>query len=104
MHVLALYRAALSISANVPEGNGRFAKADRRNFFGIARSSAQECVLLLKLASRRGHPPVEEHASLKAQLEEIARMLAGLINGLDNCCHLSPSKLSNEIILSLRSP
>jgi four helix bundle protein len=32
-----LNRAALSISANIAEGNGRFTTKDRRNFFGIAR-------------------------------------------------------------------
>jgi hypothetical protein len=31
-----LNRASLSISANIAEGNGRFTKADRKNFFGIA--------------------------------------------------------------------
>ena len=79
-----LNRAALSISANIAEGNGRFTKADRRNFFGIARGSTQECVPLLELARRRQLLSVDEHASLKDRLEEIARMLSGLIKGLEN--------------------
>jgi four helix bundle protein len=76
-----LNRAALSIAANIAEGNGRFTKPDRRNFFGIARGSAQECVPLLELARRRGLLDDETHAMLKSHLEEIARMLTGLING-----------------------
>jgi four helix bundle protein len=78
-----LNRASLSIAANIAEGNGRFTKADRRNFFGIARGSAQECVPLLELARRRNLLGAEDHAVLKGHLEEIARMLTGLINGLE---------------------
>lgn len=78
-----LNRAALSIAANIAEGNGRFTKADRKNFFGIARGSVQECVPLLELARRRGLLEDAAHSELKDDLEEIARMLSGLIRGLD---------------------
>jgi hypothetical protein len=32
-----LNRAALSIAANIAEGNGRFTIRDRKNFFGLCR-------------------------------------------------------------------
>ena len=76
-------RASLSIAANIAEGNGRFTAADRRNFFGIARGSVQECVPLLELAARRSLIAGDLHAKLSSDLEEIAKMLSGLINGLD---------------------
>jgi four helix bundle protein len=41
-------------------------------------------VPLLELARRRGLIQQDDHDLLKAQLEEIAKMLSGLINGLDN--------------------
>jgi len=77
-----LNRAALSIATNLAEGNGRFTKADRRNFFIIARGSAQECIPLLEVARRRGFVTDAQHAQLIRDLEEIAKMLSGLINGL----------------------
>ena len=78
-----LNRASLSVAANIAEGNGRFTIPDRRNFFGIARGSVQECVPLLELARRRGFLGDPEHLQRKNELEEIARMLSGLIKGLD---------------------
>jgi four helix bundle protein len=77
-----LNRAALSVSTNLAEGNGRLTKADRRNFFTIARDSLQECVPLLEFARRRGQLSEDIHYSLKAHLEEISGMLARLITGL----------------------
>jgi len=78
-----LNRAAVSIATNIAEGNGRFTKPDKKNFFGISRGSAQECVPLLELARRRRLIEDGVHAAMKADLEEIARMLSGLINSLD---------------------
>ena len=70
-------------SPHPAEGKGRFTKADRKNFFGIARGSVQQCVPLLELARRRGLVEDAGHGKLKDDLEEIARMLSGLIKGLE---------------------
>jgi len=78
-----LQRAVTSIPANLAEGNGRFTKPDRRHYFHIARGSTHECVPLIELAARRGLIGREDAAVMRTALEEIARMIAGLINGLD---------------------
>ena len=78
-----LNRAALSVATNLAEGHGRFTKADRKNFFGIARGSAQECVPLLELARRRGLLDETRHALMRQELETIGKMISGQINGLD---------------------
>jgi four helix bundle protein len=86
--------AALSVAANIAEGNGPFAKPDRKSFFGIARGSAQDCVPLLEIAGRRGFIDEPTHQQLRADLEEIARMPSRLITGLDK----------REIWASARTP
>lgn len=48
-----LNRAALSVAANLAQGDGRFTKLDRRHVFTIARGSALECVPLLEVARQR---------------------------------------------------
>ena len=78
-----LNRAALSVAANIAEGNGRFTKADRKHFFTIARGSVQECVPLLELARRKGLVGESSVSDLRHQLEVIAKMLSGLIKGTD---------------------
>ncbi len=58
-----LSRASVPSATNLAEGNGRFTKADRKNFFAIARGSAQECVALMVIASRRKLMPAETNGT-----------------------------------------
>jgi len=75
-----LNRASLSIPANIAEGNGKFTKADRINFFRIARGSAFECVPLLEICRRRNLLKEDAALGFKDRLDEVCRMLTGLIN------------------------
>ena len=79
-----LNRAALSIAANIAEGNGRFTQADRKHFFHIARGSLQECVPLIEIARRRNQISDPMYDELRNRIEEIGRMLAGFIDGVAN--------------------
>ena len=78
-----LNRASLSIAANLAEGNGRWHPRDRKQFFWIARGSAQECVPLLEIAKRKKFIQTEEHQKLVQELESICKMILGLIKGLE---------------------
>ena len=78
-----LNRASVSIAANLAEGNGRFTKPDRKHFFGIARGSIQECVPLLELAQRRDLLGCGNHDELCRRLEELGKMISGIISGLE---------------------
>lgn len=74
-----LNRAALSISTNIAEGNGRYHKGDRTNFFRIARGSAFECVPILEVGRRKKLVCDSDAQGLKKDLEDICKMLSGLI-------------------------
>jgi len=75
-----LNRAALSISTNIAEGNGRYHKADRINFFRIARGSAFECVPILEICKRKQLIGQQKHLTLKKNIEDISKILSGLMN------------------------
>jgi four helix bundle protein len=75
-----LNRASLSIATNIAEGNGRYHKADRVNFFRIARGSAFECVPILELCKRKKLTKEEDAKAFKKKLDEICKMLTGLMN------------------------
>jgi four helix bundle protein len=78
-----LSRAALSISANIAEGNGRWHKNDKKQFFLIARGSAQECVPILEICFRKKLIDNNLHQQFRASLENICKMLSGLLKSLE---------------------
>ena len=59
------------------EGNGRYHKADRANFFRIARGSAFECVPILELCERKRLIDEDVNKMLKNEIESICKMLSG---------------------------
>lgn len=77
-------RASLSIVLNIAEGSGRFSKADRRNFFVIARSSIFECVAALDILLEEKSIDEDIYYKLLPLAEELSRMLLSLISHLRN--------------------
>lgn len=78
-----LSRAALSIPLNIAEGNGRWHKREKKQFFWIARGSAFECVAILQVLRERGLLKESAYEKGYAFLEEISRTLSGLIHAVD---------------------
>lgn len=77
-----LRRASLSIMLNIAEGAGRFTNKDKRNFYVISRGSVFECVALLDFLQNEEIILKEEYDSLYKNLEELSKMLYGMIKGL----------------------
>lgn len=75
-----LNRAVLSIATNIAEGNGKYHKADRINFFRIARGSAFECVPILEICKRKKLLETDACQKFKTKLEAICKMLSGLMD------------------------
>lgn len=75
-----LSRASLSIPLNIAEGAGRYSKADKKHFYIIARGSAFECVAILDILLSKGKIDQTIRAKQYASLEELSKMLSGLIN------------------------
>ena len=73
-----LQRAAVSIPANLAEGNARGSRKDYARFVGIARGSAAELETLLTLANRMSLIAGTAITSAFAQTEEVGRMLTAL--------------------------
>lgn len=74
-------RSVVSISSNIAEGHGRRTNPDFARFVRIALGSCRETQSLLIVSQKIGL--IEEIESLVTELEEIAKMLFGLLKHLE---------------------
>ena len=77
-----MLRASISVPSNIAEGAGRGSDPDFRRFLGHSLGSLNEVEYDLLLARDLGFLPPAEHSRLSAQLEEVRRMLSGLMASL----------------------
>jgi four helix bundle protein len=77
-----LQRAAVSVPANVAEGNARRSKPSYLNHLSIATGSLAEVETHILIAINLGYIEEVQVESTLNQLEEVRRMLAGLIRSL----------------------
>lgn len=77
-----LRRASFSIVLNLAEGSGRFSKADRRNFFIIARSSIFECVAILDVIKDENTLEITKYNDFYQLAEELSKIIFAMIKNL----------------------
>ena len=77
-----LRRASLSIILNIAEGTGKASKADKKNFYTVARGSVYETVAILDVLLDDGIISLDTQQTLYSLYEELSKMLLGLINSL----------------------
>jgi len=78
-----LRRAAVSIPSNIAEGQGRLTRGEFKQFLGHARGSTFEVETQLLIARDLGYLNKESTMGLLTQVQEVGRILSGLLASLD---------------------
>lgn len=76
-------RSAASIAANIAEGQGRRLAREFHQFLGNARGSLLELDTHIELAMRVGYISQQQHNTLREKINEVGRILNGLMRSLD---------------------
>jgi four helix bundle protein len=79
-----LTRASVSIPLNIAEGNGRWHKGDKRQFFWIARGSVFECVPIIQVLHRKKLIEEKRYIDCYEHLEIMAKMLTKLVKSVED--------------------
>jgi four helix bundle protein len=80
--VSQMRRAAASIATNLMEGGYRLNRAEYRQFVGIARGSSGELKYHMLLARDLRYLSKSDYTLLRAEMDEITKMLMGLAKSL----------------------
>ena len=75
-------RAGASICTNLMEGSHRLSRREFRQFVSISRGSVGELKYHLLLSKDLGYLPKNEYEVMKGELEDMSKMLTGLIKSL----------------------
>ena len=80
--VSQMRRGAVSVAANIAEGNGRFHRNDYARFVSIARGSVTELECLLDIAGELGMAPERDLAAAHEMATRVSQMLFRLYHKL----------------------
>ena len=80
--IAQICRSSKSVPANIAEGHGRYYYGDNIRFCYNARGSLDETVSHLRAAIDLDYCPKDLYGNLRAQAEEIRKMLNGYIEWL----------------------
>lgn len=75
-------RAAVSVPANIAEGNGRAHRREYANHVSMARGSLREVETLAEIARGLSYISDEELAAFRELLDHVGRMLTNLLKRL----------------------
>ncbi|HEX8650552.1 MAG TPA: four helix bundle protein [Pyrinomonadaceae bacterium] len=79
-----LRRASVSIPANIAEGQGRRLVKEFQQFLAHARGSLLEVDTHMELALRLGYIDKQQHAAIHEKIDEVGRLLNGLLRSLSS--------------------
>jgi four helix bundle protein len=79
-------KAGVSVPSNVAEGQGRLTERDWRHFVGTSRGSLNELETQAEIARRLGFLDIKTFTQLRNLLDEVGRLLNGLLKYLDKRC------------------
>ena len=77
-------RASVSIPSNIAEGFGRNSLQEFIRFLNIAKGSLFELQTQLEISLNLAFTSPEVHAALDQQIEEVGKLLNGLVKSLKN--------------------